>query len=403
MERLREIQIAESKSMANRLLVLSSFGLDKLDPLELQTQADDVDDLSRALHKLQNGSREFRLRDGGTTIRFLAARLSREVGEFKVFASKRLLQRPIQPLFDSLKDLGVVTSVHADHLIIMSQGWRNPNKKIKVDCQKSTQFASAILLSSVGLDFNLDIELENFNSSQPYLYMTIELLRRAGITVEISENKIFFPQSQSIKKLPGCEIDLSSAFSAAAVGVVKNGCKVMSIPKRSLQPDHRFVDILSEMGVKIVSLSHNSNETEDIEISPTQPLRAVSADLGASPDLFPVLAALCALAEGTSQLIGLQSLAHKESDRLKKTIELLSQCDVETKKIEDGLEIVGLINISAVKSFDFDPDQDHRMAMAAAVLKASGVDINILSPDVVTKSFPGFWNMVDVQPLRVRT
>jgi 3-phosphoshikimate 1-carboxyvinyltransferase len=123
----------------------------------------------------------------------------------------------------------------------------------------------------------------------------------------------------------------------------------------------------------------------------------VNVNLENSPDLFPVLAVLCGLAQGTSKLFGAPHLALKESNRIQKTFELLTKAGIKSQIVDGGLIIEGSNMKIHSKAFSFDPDHDHRMAMAAALLNMVGAKIQILNKEVVNKSFPEFWSIVGVQ------
>jgi len=182
------------------------------------------------------------------------------------------------------------------------------------------------------------------------------------------------------------EPDMSSAFSLAACASVSGSATLLDFPVRSLQPDFSFVDILKTMNVPI------QFDNGRLKIQKSSQLQGVAVKLTSSPDLFPVLATLCALAEGESELYGAPQLVHKESDRIGKIVELLKVTGRTVTVMEDGVRVSGDKKIGA--AITYDPDQDHRLAMAAAVLKLAGLPVEILHPEVVNKSFSGFWQAV---------
>ena len=110
-----------------------------------------------------------------------------------------------------------------------------------------------------------------------------------------------------------------------------------------------------------------------------------------------MLAALCALAEGDSELYGAPQLVHKESDRIARTAELLRVTGRTLTPLEDGLRVGGVLQKTRERSV-FNPDRDHRLAMAAGVLKLAGIPIHIENPEVVNKSFAGFWQSAGIDP-----
>jgi 3-phosphoshikimate 1-carboxyvinyltransferase len=124
-------------------------------------------------------------------------------------------------------------------------------------------------------------------------------------------------------------------------------------------------------------------------------LKSIRLNLKDNPDLFPVMAVLCALAKGESSLRGAAQLNHKESNRITKVSELLRKIKRPHKTYEDGIEIFGVL-ASEKESFQYETDQDHRLAMAAGILKLAGYDIEVINPEVVNKSFPEFWSLLQV-------
>lgn len=384
---MKEISLETSKSMLNRLLIMGSFSHNLP---TVNSRANDVVDLHKALEDLTNNQTQFHIRDGGTTLRFLIARLSREDAEFQINADTKLLSRPHEELLQTLSLLGVEVNKTNDCILTKSSGWKTPNKELHLDCSKSSQFASSILLSSINLPFDLNIQLENLDGSFPYFAMTAELLKNSGIQLEYSRSHFSIAKNQTVKSLPSPEIDLSSAFAIAAMHL-SEGCLIKNFPKQSLQADFYFLDIFRKMGIQFEFIN------DDLKIFPqNHNLKPINEDLSSCPDLFPVLASICATISQPSTLSGLHSLAFKESNRLSKSIELLSYFGVQCIEESGCLKIQGPLNKE--KNLTFDPAADHRMAMAAAFLKKQGCKINILTPDVVNKSFPDFWKLCGANP-----
>jgi 3-phosphoshikimate 1-carboxyvinyltransferase len=384
-----EVTLSPSKSMVNRLLVLKSWapGLTK----NISSKAQDVTDLLKCLDAIEQKKFSYFIQSGGTTLRFLLARLSREEGKFQIEASQRLLSRPHDSLFQTLSHLGVKIHRTPQQIYIESAGWCDPRKTLDVDCSQSTQFATALLLNTVNLPFHLTLRLLNLESSRPYLDMTLQMMKTSGLKLEAHGTEIHIPAGQKILRLPDLEIDLSSAFSLASTSLLKQGVRIKDFPEVSLQADFVFLEVLQAMGI------HWQRQYKNILI-PAQmpPYQGIEWNLSKSPDLLPVLSALCALSPETSKLSGLENLKYKESDRVMKSVELLQKAGAHVQLQNHVLEIHGPIDLAKV--FTFDPDQDHRMAMAAAVLKAAGQSIQIENPEVVEKSFPEFWHLSGLSP-----
>ena len=188
------------------------------------------------------------------------------------------------------------------------------------------------------------------------------------------------------------ETDMSSAFAVAAVAAVSGRATLTDFPQPSLQPDAQFVQVMQAMGVPLSLGAH------DLKVEKASRLNGVRVNLNSMPDLFPVLAALCSLAEGQSELYGAPQLVHKESNRLQRMAQVIQRLGRATEVTDDGIKILGEDPVRDTTSLDFDTDQDHRLAFAGAVFNAAGLRVKVLNPEVVRKSLPEFWDILGWQP-----
>ncbi|MES2962526.1 MAG: 3-phosphoshikimate 1-carboxyvinyltransferase [Bdellovibrionota bacterium] len=384
--------ISSSKSILNRLLVIQSHA----PSLQIvgDSKADDVVKMRSALASMLKGE-PADCGSAGTTLRFLALRASRLQGTHHLSGSLRLFSRPHDEIVRLLAQLGREAEIRLQRLTVRGGDWTLSKSEVVVDRSISSQFASALFLNAWGLPFDLHVRFEGEAVSEPYFAMTLELVERAGMKIEKLENgTLRVPNGSRVtaSKLES-EIDLSSAFSLAALAAVSGGrVEIQDWPEKSLQPDRAFASILDAMDCEVTMRS-------SLIVSRTSgsPLKAIEQSMKHCPDLFPVLAVLCAYAEGTSRLSGAPHLAAKESDRIAKTAELLKALGRKARVIDGGLEIEGrpFDKSSAVKPFKYDTDHDHRLAMAAAVARAAGAMIELTDENVVNKSFPGFWTLFE--------
>lgn len=301
--------------------------------------------------------------------------------------SRRLLSRPHEALVQTLSALGVDVEVSAEQWVIYSKGWQQPSV-LAVSVEQSSQFASSVFLNSWGLPFDLKIQLSKKQVSMGYLQMTLELMKQFGFQYSQVDREFLIPAHQTPLGLSyRVEQDVSSCFALAACAVQAGELCLQKFPFLSSQPDIAFLKIFQEMGVQVEPYS------EDLVVRATTVLKPIEVSLLNTPDLFPVLAVLCARAEGTSQLSDLHHLSVKESDRLQNTIHLLERLGKTVRLQGTTLWIEG-----SSRRFEghgvFDPDQDHRMAMAAQVANLYGAQFEILNPEVVEKSYPQFWQHV---------
>lgn len=380
-------QISSSKSLFNRALIARSF-----DPtLQLIgfSDAEDVRAMKTALSQFSK-AQVMDCAQAGTVIRFLAFRVARETGEFRLTGSRRLLSRPMSDLVKLLGALGVQCEWGEDSLALKGQGWKRPLAPLKIHGDKSSQFASGLLLSAWDLDFDLHFELEGPQVSLSYFQMTLMMMRELGLEVREREGRFVIPAGQKIKaRRFQVEPDYSSMFPIAVAGALAGSAEIRNMGHRSLQPDFQFVEILKAYGVEI------RGQIPIVTFRKPLQLQAQKISLTERPDLFPVLAVLASFAQGESRLGGAPQLVHKESNRLLKTQELLQKAGISCQAATEGLSIQGAGMEFVPRVFEFDPDQDHRMAMAAGLLRLRQPGILIRSPEVVDKSFPEFWRIFE--------
>jgi 3-phosphoshikimate 1-carboxyvinyltransferase len=388
-------RISGSKSILNRLLILKSFEPNL--EIDGDSQADDVVKMKSALAQLMRGE----LADcgaAGTTLRFLAFRAARLPGTHHLSGSLRLFSRPQMEIGRVLNQLGCKAEFGPQRLTITGGGWSVPSDGVRIDRSVSSQFASALVLSAWGLDRDLKIHFDGEAVSEGYLQMTLEIVRQAGMSWrKEGDSTIVIPAQSRIR--PGAymvEPDISSAFAVAALAALRGHAIIEGWPEKSLQPDSVFPDFLREMGCRVEVLGTDVQRALLIERPSGGDLRPLHKSLLDCPDLFPVLATLCAHANGISRLEGAPQLEYKESSRIKKTAELIEMIGRKVERIPGGLEIHGSARalVSVAGAREFDPDHDHRLAMAAALAREGGSDVTTLRPDVVNKSFPEFWNLL---------
>lgn len=383
-----------SKSWMNRALVIQYFN--KNIKLDGYSSSDDVVKLQKAIDSI-GANTEFDLGLGGTTFRFFIFLISRLSGSFTLNADERLLQRPQQETTNVLKQFGVSAEYSNSQWIIKSEGWKKPSGPVIVSAELSSQFVSGLLLSAWNLNFDLEIQINKPAASISYLLMTVELLQKAGMQVSFEQFEKYYtckikPNQKAQVGVLEAELDMSSAFSLAAAAVVNGTVEITNWTSASSQPDLVFLSLFEKMGIKY------GVQNKCLSITKHNNWLAIDFNLQNSPDLFPVLAVLTAFGEGAGKLSGAEQLKHKESDRIQKTKELLNLAGFKTELLSDGLVIFGQSSTQDLqKAFKFNPDHDHRMAMAAALLKLKGYNIQIENPEVVNKSYPAFWKHIGLQ------
>ena len=439
----------DSKSLLNRAwLVKSYFPHFKI---KGQSLCDDIQIIEKAVISLNKKQPVF-CGSSATALRFMALRVSREKGNFVLTGSKQLFARPHQQLTHILSQLGVESFFENNKLMIQSRGWQAHGDALHFSSQTSSQFASAVFLNGFQLERDLFISLEGDPVSLPYLEMTLLFLKNLGMKINGRFPEFHIPKNQKITTEDyTLEPDMSCLFSLACFSALKGKAIFTPWCGNSLQPDSRFPSILEQMGCLVErknqalqispplltnnKTSPNSSTTKENSsahlpvhstspVSPTDlsthppgthPLTAVPAlkgiecNLNSSPDLFPSLAVLCALSTNKSRLYGISHLKYKETDRLQATGRLIQQMGRKADISPDELIIQeeqavsvqkdkSVVQDQSAKALEkniiFDPKEDHRMAMAGALLSHAGFNISIQNPSCVNKSFPEFWNII---------
>ncbi len=378
--------IDDSKSIVNRLLVVQSHY--KNLKLGIKSDADDVLFLQQALGRFENGRYEFDLGAGGTSLRFFLGRLSRTPGRYTVRAHKRLIARPHEDLFQALSQLGTLVMKKDDETLhVVAHGWQGISE-VTVKSDLSSQFVSAILLNSWNLEQPLTIKLVSSVSSASFLQLTKNICQQLGMNIQDGSDEMIIGAKQIVKdfKLKP-EVDASSVFTLSCFALLFGNLKVKSCENKFGQPDFQFLKFFEEWNLKF------TNKSKLFDISKQDLPKFVELDVQNCPDLFPVLCALVSFSEGMHKVHGAPHLVNKESDRIAKTFELLELAGIPVTKLADGLVIHGHSDFEP-KKFKFDPDQDHRMAFAAALFAYAGFEIELSDIEVVNKSFPQFWDIL---------
>ena len=379
-------KLPASKSMMNRALLIQSH-YPNVDVIG-QSSADDVVLMKSAVRSLAE-HQPIDCGQAGTVLRFMALRAARIPGRHVLTGHSSLFRRPQDELVRITRQLGCMAQLSDNQLVIQSEGWRLQGDTLIVSSRESSQFLTSVLLNSWDLPFDLFVTTGAGAVSEGYWKMSVKMGERAGMKIDFWDQDFRVPRGQRVQAAEiETEIDLSSVFALAAIAAVNGQATFLEFPERSLQPDVAFVDILKTMGARI----ERGGSKLKVEKAPR--LVGVAVNLRNCPDLFPSLAALAALAEGDSHLYGAPHLVHKESDRLNAMVELIRALGRSVVVNDDGMKISGDPQMPGSSPIPFDVRHDHRLVFAACVLRVAGHDIQINQPDVVSKSFPEFWQIV---------
>jgi len=336
----------------------------------------------------------------GTAMRFLTAYYASKNGcKITLTGSERMQERPIKILVDALTNLG------ADITYLKNEGYPPlkvrgnvlENSSIKINADVSSQYITALMLIAPSLKNGLNIELEGEITSIPYIEMTLDLLQRIGVTCSLINNCIAIESHYKIKDQ---NIEVESDWSSASyyysmVALSENiEITLKYFKKNSLQGDSKLSVIYNLLGVttEYNNLEHTITLKRNHNKRPT----FIDQNLNKTPDIAQTIIVTCFGLGLGCKLTGLKTLKIKETDRLQALKNELHKLGAQCMITNDSIELLSSSEIKAnvlIKTY-----QDHRMAMAFAPLSLL-TSIEIENPEVVSKSYPTFWE--DLQKLGV--
>ena len=323
-------------------------------------------------------------RESAVTLRFMTAISTLLPGSHRLTAGPSLARRPVGPLVEALRRLGVTCSCKdgLPPVTVEGGGLRGGSTELPGDV--SSQFVSALLLAAPLAVEGVTIKLTTPLESAPYVLMTLDCMQWFGISVVYSETRDVFEVARQRYRPTRYEVeaDWSSASYPLALAAMAGEVEVDHLSAESLQGDRAILDILREMGASVIV----SGSTVRVERAR---LRAITADLGDCTDLLPTVAVLAAVADGTSSLSGIRRARIKESDRVSAVRQGLERMGIEVVEAEDELLITGSTPHGAV----IDSHDDHRIAMAFGLLGSITGDTVIEGAECVAKTWPEFWEV----------
>ncbi|MBO2523133.1 MAG: hypothetical protein CW336_04645 [Bacteroidetes bacterium] len=389
-----DVNLVGSKSESNRVLMIGYYG-GFMPRVKNISESDDTQLLRKLLEKIcvktdENPSLILDCANAGTVLRFLATALSFRPGSWILTGSDRMMQRPVGDLVNALRKIG------ADIEYMGQEGFPPlkingktpvetlPETSVSVDISRSSQFASSILLALpiFKTDFHPALRLDGDMSSVPYIDMTIDVMQKFGIDVHRDGREIFIKPSD----YRDIEYTIESDWTCASywyeiVAFSENGrARLRNLRLDSKQGDAVVAKWFEDFGVTTVQ------DGNDIIIEKNNSIikKQVSFDFIDNPDLYPTIAATCAGLGVEGRFTGLRNLVHKESDRVAAMVSELSMIGTDRVCLQDR-----------VCPPVFDSHNDHRIAMALAPLAMKIGAIEINNAEVVSKSYPNFWEEIN--------
>jgi len=379
--------ITGSKSESNRCLLLKAL-FDDL-TIENLSNSDDTELMKNAL---SSDDSLIDIHHAGTAMRFLTAYFATQNGRKIILTgSSRMKERPIRILVDALRNLGakIEYSENEGFPPLKIQGQEFLKSEVFLKANVSSQYISALLLIAPSLKNGLNLYLDGKITSIPYIEMTLALLNEVGIKTSFESNKIkVFPYEEHNSKTFIVESDWSSAsyfYSIVSLSSVGTKINISSYKENSLQGDAILSEIYNNLGV---SSKFNNSVLTIEKVSDDLP-KSLDLDLSNTPDIAQTIAVSCLGLQINCNLTGLHTLKIKETDRLLALKNEIKKLGTSIEISNNSLEINSpkpLLKNVEIKTYN-----DHRMAMSFAPLMLR-TDIFINDANVVSKSYPNFWN-----------
>lgn len=308
--------------------------------------------------------------ESGSTARFMIPLFHLSDSEVIFTGSKRLSERPYQPYYQIFEKQNISFKSTEGGLPLRVKGSLKPDQ-FHVVGNISSQFISGLMFALPLLDGQSEIIIQPPLESRDYIALTVACLEQFGIRFNLKSELHYKIEGKQSYKATDFKVegDYSQAAFWLVANKIGNAVEVTGLEPYSEQADRAIITVLELQNVSLEN----------------------SIDVAQFPDLVPILAVLCALTPGHSQIVNAGRLRIKESDRLKAIATELSKMGACITELEDGLDIVG---VDKLKGAVVDSWNDHRIAMALAIAAtcAEG-ETQILDAQCVRKSYPDFWTI----------
>jgi 3-phosphoshikimate 1-carboxyvinyltransferase len=409
-----EINLPASKSISNRALIINYLS-DNQQHLTNLSKSDDTQLMKHLLLQIaKNKSSDFPVHlncdNAGTVLRFLTALLAITPGNWVLTGTQRMKERPIGILVDALNQLGAEINCLEKNGFPPLQIKSKPLKgvKLKIDGSVSSQFISALILIAPTLRNGLQLSITNKISSKPYIDMTLKMLQHFGVNYRFDGKEIYIQHQNYLDSELSIEPDWSAAAYWYEMAALSDEADILlrdikyenrststlnlglSETQQSLQGDAILPEIYKSFAVKTELLENGIRLTKK-----GKTIEKFEFDFTNQPDLAQSTIVTCAALGIKGRFKGLESLRIKETDRLNALVNELTKFGVKCLiKSDSELHISNKKPESESKKCQskiLATYNDHRMAMSFAPLAMIFKEIQIENPDVVSKSYPGFW------------
>ena len=407
-----QVEVPGSKSITNRALMIAALGsgrtvlegvlfsddsryfISSLQSLGFQVEVEE--EKKRVIiqgegGRIPNQETEIYVGSAGTAARFLTAMLALSDGTYIIRASEQMEKRPMLPLFQALESMGACFTYLKEegHLPVQVQGTAQPAAEVSVDIHKSTQFLSALLMMAPILQQDMKIRITSEKKTGAYIKITTHMMKQFGVLTEFDGETYTIAKGQRYQCVSyQIEPDVSAACYFWAMATLTGGrALVKNIHMSSMQGDRRFLDVLKQLDASI-----EDTDAGICVIGPKDGIyEGITVDMNNFSDQTMTLAALAVYAKSPTRIENIGHIRLQESDRLHAIATELGKMGLDVEEGEDYL----VITPKKPQPSDVETYEDHRMAMAFALIGLKSEGIRILNPLCCRKTFENYFSIFD--------
>lgn len=387
------ISLPASKSICNRVLTIVALS-DGVGNVYNVSDCDDTNAIINAITMHQKGEKYINIGAAGTAMRFMTAMLAlRTKATVTIDGSARMRKRPIKELVDVLCQLGAKIEYAGESdscppLLIHQAPMRGGT--VSINGSISSQYISALMMIAPGLSDGLTINITGGLVSRPYVEMTAAIMRDFGAQVLCTDNQITIKQGDYQSRTYSVENDWSAASYWYEIRslIPDVNLRLASLHKNSTQGDSKVAEIFKLFGVE----TEYTSDGVLLTYNPKSVAERIDIDLQNQPDLAQTIVVTACLKGIPFRISGLSTLRIKETDRISALISQLAKLGYTVRETEDATLESDSVRRSCDKAPAIETFDDHRMAMAFAPASIVVPGITIEDAEVVSKSYPKYWD-----------
>lgn len=393
-----EITVPSSKSICNRVLIINALSGNSSLPQHIS----DCDDTRVMVDWLTSRPDVVDIGAAGTAMRFSTALLSLTEGTHVITGSERMRQRPISVLVDALRELGAEIDYLENDCFPPLRICGNPSMRggdVTLRGDVSSQYISALLMVAPYMLEGLTLNLTGRLISRPYIDMTLSLMRDFGASAGWTDDHTLRVEHGAYRQRSFMvEGDWSGCSYWYEILALSDDVEEVLLPglfANSLQGDSAVAEIFAHLGISTEFIEHEGVSCARLRKAQI-PVGRFEYDFVNQPDLAQTVVVTCCMMGVPFHFTGLSTLKIKETDRINALKVEMGKLGYTLKDAHDSeLSWDGdhkQLSVEELNQVAIDTYDDHRMAMAFAPCCLKMGTIRVNHPEVVSKSYPAFWN-----------